>query len=295
MKMSTFLRHTKEASQNVLRNGWMSVAAITAVTVTLLLLGTFISILVNANKFAYDVENNVSIRVYIDLAASEAEVDELEQELIALEGVENVEFSSRDQELEQVIGSYGEEFSLFEGDDNPLLDVFVVNTTEPDLTAKVADDISELTYVSKVNYGGASADRLFELVDNVRIVGIVAVAVLFITAFFLIANTIRVTIFSRSREIEIMKLVGATNWFIRWPYIYEGALLGMIGGLIPAGIIAFGYRAVFGRLLNMLSGTSIDLISPNPFVIYLGIGLVVAGISIGSIASMFSIRRFLKV
>lgn len=295
MKARSLWRHVKEGFQNLLRNGWMSVAAISAVAVTLLLIGGLIAVLFNANKFASDVENDVSVRVYIDLAAEEEDVQELEGQIESIEEVETLEFSSREEELEQIIGGYGDAFTLYEGDENPLRDVFVVNTALPEQTAAVAGEIEDLEYVSEVNYGGATADQLFELMDNLQIVGIIATVVLVVVAVFLISNTIRITILSRQREIEIMKLVGATNWFIRWPFIIEGALIGFIGAIIPVVIIAILYNTVFDRIMGFLSGTSFAILPPVPFLVYLSLGMILTGVIIGAVGSSMSIRKSLEV
>ncbi|GAB2486012.1 permease-like cell division protein FtsX [Alkalibacterium psychrotolerans] len=295
MKARTFWRHIKESFKSIKRNGWMSLAAVSAVAVTLLLVGSFIAILLNVNKLASDVEEDVSVRVYIDLAAEEENQDELQQNLEDIDEVELVVYSSRDEELSQVIGSYGDEFGLFEGDDNPLHDVFILNTTAPEATADVADQAEELSYVADVNYGGATADRLFEVMETVRNVGAVIIVALIFTAVFLIANTIRITIFSRKTEIEIMKLVGATNWFIRWPFLIEGALIGFIGALIPVSIISYIYLSGFDTMMSYLSGTYFALLPPNPFLIQIVVLLLAIGVGIGSFGSALSIRKFLKV
>ena len=153
MKLRTIKRHFVEALKSIKRNGWMTVAAISAVTVTLLLVGSFLAILFNVNKLASDIENDVSVRVYIDLAADEDQVDNLGTELEKINNVDEVAFSSRDTELNQVVGSYGDEFNLFEGDDNPLYDVYILNTASPEFTSQVAKDAEELDYVADVNYG----------------------------------------------------------------------------------------------------------------------------------------------
>lgn len=295
MKAKTFLRHIVESLKSIKRNGWMTIAAVSAVAVTLLLVGSFIAILMNVNKLASDVEEDVSVRVYIDLAAEEEDQEALQQSLEEIDEVETVVYSSRDDELSQVIGSYGDEFGLFDGDDNPLYDVFVVNTAAPEMTADVADQAEELSYVADVNYGGATADRLFEVMATVRNVGGIIIVALIFTAVFLIANTIRITIFSRSTEIEIMKLVGATNWFIRWPFLIEGALIGFIGALIPVSIISYVYLSGFDTLMTYLSGTYFALLPPNPFLFQIVALLLTIGIVIGSVGSSLSIRKFLKV
>ncbi|GEN49563.1 permease-like cell division protein FtsX [Alkalibacterium pelagium] len=295
MKTRTFWRHIKESFKSIKRNGWMTVAAVSAVAVTLLLVGSFIAILMNVNKLATDVEEDVSVRVYIDLAAEEEDQEALQQNLEELDEVEQVVFSSRDDELSQVIGSYGDEFGLFDGDDNPLYDVFIVNTAAPEVTSDVADQVEDMNYVADVNYGGATADRLFEVMATVRNVGAVIIVALIFTAVFLIANTIRITIFSRRTEIEIMKLVGATNWFIRWPFLIEGALIGFIGALIPVSIISYIYLSGFDTIMTYLSGTYFALLAPNPFLVQLVALLLTIGVVIGSVGSSLSIRKFLKV
>lgn len=295
MKFRTVKRHIAESFRSIIRNGWMTLAAISAVAVTLLLVGSFIALLMNVNKLASDIENDVSIRVHVDLAAEEADREALQESLEGLENVESVEFSSREEELDNVIGSYGDAFGLFDGDNNPLYDVFVVNTTTPEQTAEVAQQAETLDYVAEVNYGGSDADRLFEVMGTVRNVGVVIIVALVFTAVFLIANTIRITIFSRRTEIEIMKLVGATNWFIRWPFLIEGALIGLIGALIPVSIISYIYLRGFDTIMNYLSGTYFALLPPNPFLILLVAALLSIGVIIGSLGSAMSIRKFLKV
>ena len=293
LKLRTFLRHVKEGFKSIGRNGWMSFAAISAVSITLLLVGSLIGIVSNINNFATDIENDVSVRVYVDLAATDEIQDNLADQLVALEQVENVTFSSREDELENVKGSYGDTFDLFEGDRNPLHDVFIVDTISPEVTAEVAAEIEGMEYVSDVNYGGADADKLFKMTSTIRNVGGIIIAALIFTAVFLISNTIRITIFSRSTEIEIMKLVGATNWFIRWPFLIEGALIGFIGAVIPSVVLWFLYDTIFGTVSGFLSGTTFALLSPDPFMYQLILGLMAIGVTIGAVGSAFSMRRFL--
>ncbi len=295
MKPRTVKRHIIDSFKSLKRNGWMSLAAVSAVTVTLLLVGTFIAMLMNVNKLATDIENDVSVRVYIDLAANEDQQKELQTELETLENVDSVEFSSREDELKQVVGSYGDEFNLFDGDDNPLYDVFIVNTDVPENTSPVAKQIEDLEYVTQVNYGGATADSLFKTMNTVRNIGAVVIVALILTAVFLISNTIRITIFSRRTEIEIMKLVGATNWYIRWPFLIEGALIGLVGAIIPVAILSFVYVTAYDIGTNFLAGTYFGLLTPNPFLYQVGGLMLAIGIIIGAIGSFMSIRKFLKV
>lgn len=295
MKIRTIFSHIGVALRSLRRNGWMTVAAASAVAITLLLVGSLVATLFNINKLATDVEEDVSIRVAIDLAAEQEDQEDLKTQIEELNNVETIEFSSQDEELDNIIGVYGEDFNLFEGDDNPLYDVFIVSASSPEDTQQAAEEIQDFDYVQNVNYGGAEADRLFGLTENMRNVGVVVVGVLVFTAVFLISNTIRIAIFSRSTEIEIMKLVGAKNSFIRWPFLIEGAIIGLLGSAVAAGIVGYVYVNGFQRLMRMLSGTTFELLPPNPFLYYL-LGIMVAiGVIIGAFGSGLSIRKFLKI
>src|SRR5699024_3454781 len=209
------------------RNGWMTGAAIAAVTVTLLLVGVLLSILLNVNKVASDIENDVEVRVFIERKTTKDEQQELKKELAKVDGVKEISFSSRKKELKNVVGTYGKSFRLFSGDDNPLYDVYVVKTDSPKHTVKVAKQAEKFRHVYQTQYGGTWAKKLFKLVSGIRRWGVIISVLLLFVAVFLISNTIRLTILSRSNEISIMRLVGATNSYIRWPFILEGAWTGL--------------------------------------------------------------------
>lgn len=245
MKISTFKRHMIESLKSLKRNGWMSIAAFSAVTVTLLLVGILLSILMNVNKVASDIENDVQVRVLINRGTSKKQEQKLKENLEDLNYVGKIKFSSKAQELKNVIGSYGKEFKLFGGDDNPLNDVFVVSAKKPEQTVKIAKAAQKMKYVYDAKYGGASAKKLFSIVDNIQKWGIGISLLLLFVAVFLISNTIRITILSRKNEIAIMRLVGATNGFIRWPFILEGAWTGLFGAIIPIVVVNFGYMWLY--------------------------------------------------
>lgn len=294
-KFRTFFGHIGEAFRSLRRNGWMTVAAIAAVAITLFLVGSLIASVLNLNKLASDIEDDVNIRVSIDLAADQDDQEDLWEEIMALDNVADMTYSSRHEELDNIIGVYGEDFDLLEGDDNPLYDVFIVHATSPEDTQVLAGEIENFNFVQDVNYGGAEADRLFSLTRTMRNVGFVVIGVLIFTAVFLISNTIRIAIFSRSTEIEIMRLVGAKNSFIRWPFLFEGAIIGLVGSLISSAVIAYIYINGFDRLMTLLSQTSFALLAPDPFLYGLLGVLVAIGVVIGSLGSLLSIRRFLKI
>jgi cell division transport system permease protein len=295
MKFRTMMRHIRDASKSLVRNGWMTLAAISAVTMTLLLVGSFVAILFNVNKLATDIENDVSVRVFIDLGAQDSDRENLRLELEKIPNIETITYSTRDEELDKLIGSYGEEFNLFGGDDNPLHDVFILSTAMPDQTGAVAEAAEKLTFVAKVEYGGTTAERLFDTISTMRTIGVIIIVGLLLIAIFLISNTIRITIFSRSTEIEIMRLVGAKNSYIRWPFLIEGSFIGLIGSLIPTTILVFLYRFLYQLGTDYLIGSNFALLSPEPFIYYTGLALIAIGVFIGSFGSVISMSRFLKV
>lgn len=295
LKLRTFNKHVSDGIRNIGRNSWMSFAAVSAVSITLLLVGGMLALLFNVNKFATDIEQDVSVRVYIDLTAEEKDRNALEKDIKKLKTVDNVKFSSRDEELENVVSGYGESFDLFDEDENPLYDVFVVSTKDPKDTKGTAKKIGEMEHVARVSYGDAKADRVFKVTKNIRNAGAVIIVALIFTAVFLISNTIRITIYSRGTEIEIMKLVGATNWYIRWPFIIEGALIGLLGAILPVLIVWIGYLSVYNSVTPFLAGSIYSLLTPSPFLWQLTALMAGMGILIGSLGSALSITRFLDV
>lgn len=295
--INTLGRHFRESLKSLARNAWMTFASISAVTVTLILVGTFLVIMMNLNHVADNLENDVEIRVLIDVTANEDAKATLKSEIDKIKQVESITYSSKDQELDSLVDSLGEEgksFELFE-QNNPLNDVYVVKAKEPEATEKVAKQIEKLDNAYKVNYGKEEVEKLFDVLSISRNIGIALIIGLLFTAMFLISNTIKITIFARRREIEIMKLVGATNGFIRWPFFLEGLFLGALGAVIPIALIIFGYNSIYKYVAQSVQGTFIEFLPFNPFVFQVSAILLLIGALIGVWGSLMSVRKFLKV
>lgn len=272
-------------------------ASISAVTVTLLLVGVFAMLLLNLNDIGEQIEEDVEVRVFIDRTADEESREELQGDLEDVQGVSSVNFQSKDEGLDNLINSMGDEGEAFESlkDENPLNDVYVVKTEDPQDTIQVAETIEGFDSVDKVEYAKETVERLFSVMDVARNVGLAIIAGLLFTAMFLIANTIRITIVARKREIEIMKMVGATNWFIRWPFLFEGILIGILGSIIPIALVIFGYDALYNEITTRYPTLFIDLLPVYPFVFEVSALLVLMGVTIGLWGSFTSIRKYLKV
>ena len=294
MKGRTLSRHFRESFKSLGRNGWMTFASISAVAVTLLLVGSFIVMMMNLNKMADNIENDVEIKVVADPGASSEAVKELQNKVKEIDGVASVNYATREDELDKIIKSYGKELSLYK-QSNPLGDALYVKAADPHDTAAIAKEIDTYEYTADVVYGAGKVEKLFDVVEISRNVGLILILALLFTAMFLISNTIRLTIIARGREIEIMKLVGATNNFVRIPFILEGVWLGIFGSILPMAAIAIAYQQIYAYWQPKLANEMFQLLDPIPFIIQVDCLLLFMGVFIGVWGSLMSVRKFLKV
>ena len=296
----TFFRHEWESLKSLRRNGWMSVASASAVTITLVLVGIFLGVILNVQKLVTDIENDVNVNIFIATGTTEEQQATLKNELQAIPNVESITFSSRDEQYQRLVAAMGSEWQTIQGDANPLYDVFILETSTPsgedrqETIKAVADKAGELDHVFRADYGGLTADRILSISRNIQLWGFGAAALLLLVAIFLISNTIRITIISRQREIQIMRLVGAKNSFIRWPFFFEGAWIGLLGSIAPVAMIVFGYPQVYNILNPSFLQSNYSLLTPNELVLPLAALLAIVGIVIGSLGSIISMGRFLK-
>lgn len=297
MKIRTLRRHFSEGIKNIFRNGWMSVASIGAVTMTLLLVGVFLALILNLNQIAKNIEDDVEIKVLIDRSADGVDIETLGAQIETIPTVQSIRFASNDEELKGLVdsmGEAGEAWLLFE-QENPLNHVYVVHSENPADVESIAETVEAFNNVQEVNYGQDYVDRLFSFNKYARYVGLALIIGLVLTAIFLISNTIKLTIMARSTEIGIMKLVGATNNFIRWPFLIEGMYLGAFGAILPIVIIMFGYYYLDIYMSSRVTFSFMELLPFNPFAWQLGLIIIGIGIFIGMWGSVMSIRKFLKV
>lgn len=295
--MSRIAHHFREGFRNVIRNGWMTFASISSVVVTLVVLGLSLILTMNAQQLSNYVANQVQFSAYLDVSASDQTAEQVASQIRQMPGVASVQVISKQQgikQLEQELGSqYNDVLQGFKS--NPLPDQLVVKATNPRQTVQVSHEVAKLPQIKKMNNGSALVNRLFHTLDMVRDVGIVFVIALLITSMFLISNTIRITIFSRRREIEIMKLVGATNWYIRWPFIIEGMFIGIFGAAVPLAILGYGYNVLYSHLHGTFQGITFPLVASGSLILKLGVVLVGIGVFIGIWGGATSVRKFLRV
>lgn len=305
MNFSTFLRHLREGFKSIFRNGWMSIASITSIIVSLLILGVFVLLVVNVNSMADEADSQVEISTYLQLDVDEELRTTLQEEIAAMPEVSSIQFVSKDEGLADFKEKLGEDqqelLEGFDEDNNPLPDTIRVELIDPNTVDFVAEKIEALNDkyeeqpIMKVNYGEETVETLFKITRLIRTIGFVFVAGLALMSMFLISNTIRVTILARRREIGIMKLVGATNAFIRWPFFVEGALIGFIGSIVTIGILFVGYNQLLISVQQDIIINMLNLVPLSSLWAWLGGSLIIMGVLVGVLGSTLSIRKSLKV
>ncbi|WP_145334565.1 permease-like cell division protein FtsX [Paenibacillus xylanexedens] len=305
MNFSTLLRHLREGFKNVFRNGWMSVASVMSIIVSLFILGVFMLLVLNVNSMANQVDSQVEISTFLELNVDENLRNAIGQEISAMPEVSEIRIVPKDEGLKEFRERLGENadnvLGGFDVDNNPLPDTIEVKVIEPETVNFVAQKIEALNEkhpekpIMKVNYGKETVDVLFKFTKLVRNIGFIFVGGLGLMSMFLISNTIRVTILARRREIGIMKLVGATNTFIRWPFFIEGALIGLIGSVITVAVLFFGYSQLMSTIGQDVFMQMLNLIPLSEIWPLMGTLLIGLGVLVGILGSTLSIRKSLKV
>lgn len=304
MTFNTLLRHLREGAKNVFRNGWMSVASITSIIVSLFILGVFMLLVLNVNSFADAADSQVEISAYLNSDVDQATREKLQNDIGSMAEVSRVTLIPKAEGLKDFKKKMGDEMKdLLEGYDektNPIPDTLKIEVVEPTTVPYVASKISALSDqypndpIYKVRYGQGTIEKLFKITKAIRNIGFAFVGGLALMAMFLISNTIRVTILARRREIGIMKLVGATNMFIRWPFFVEGALIGFVGSAITVALLFVGYNQLVDSVKADIT-LAFRLIPVGEIGLQVGGLLLGLGFLIGIWGSTMSIRKFLKV
>ena len=291
-------RNIRDSFKSVFRNFSLSLASISCITITLIVVAISIILSQNVNRFTDLVEHDVTIVAFLDLDASDSDREEISKQLNKMQNVEKVEFISKTKITNDMMESsetFKNIMSEWSEKDSPIQDTFQVKVKDIKEISKTAKAIGKIDKVDIVKYGEGMVEQLVSIFDIVRKVSIGAVIALIVVTAFLIINTIKITIFSRRREIEIMRLVGASNINIKIPFIIEGLLLGVLGSIIPIIITCYGYTSVYNRLGGVLFTNVIKLLKPTPFIYYTSGVLILIGMVVGMIGSLRAVKKYLKI
>ncbi len=289
-------RHLKSAFQGVIRNGAMSISSMVAVTITLILVSVVMVVALNVQSVTVNIEENLQIYVQLERDVTDERLAEITQFINNIPEVKKSVFSSKEDELKALTEELGDDTSfadLLTGD-NPLGHAFKVYVDDSKDLEKVQALILNEYGVHKASMGGAATTTMLKTFETIRNGGFIFAAALSALAIFMISNTIKLTIVARKTEIEIMRLVGASNAYIRVPFMLEGILIGVFGSIIPIGLSVYGYQKMYDMMGGVLGSQLLKLVTPMPFVIQLSLILILTGVVVGFVGSFLSVNRFLK-
>jgi cell division transport system permease protein len=292
MSLNSLRYVLKETLISLRRNAWMSLASVATVAISLVILGFALTLVYNTTKMAANIESDIEISTFMRTDQTAEQVSQAKAEIEKLPEVRSVDLVTKEKALEQFRATLSSELIDNLGGSNPLPDKLTVKTFKPDQVKLLADKVAQVPGVDKVQYGQGVVDKIIEFTHWVRWIGISMIGLLGLASIVLISITIKFTVFARRREVQIMKFVGATDWFIRWPFLMEGMVLGLVGAIISTVIVVYGYISLISYLHNHLA--FIPVVNDPIFVRNLVLLLLGSGALIGSLGSMASLRKFLR-
>ncbi|MEG1015771.1 MAG: permease-like cell division protein FtsX [Bacilli bacterium] len=291
-------RNIKDAFSSVFRNFSLSMASISCISITLVLVAISVILSYNVNSFTTDIEKDVTIVVFLKEEIKEEEIPVLETSIKALNNISEVKFKSKDkvkEEMKKKSELFKNVMTEYTSESNPLLHTYLVKVKDTSSIGTTADAIKKLPGVSLVKYGEGMVEELVKIFDIVKKITFAVVIGLILVTAFLISNTIKITIANRKREIEIMRLVGATNTYIKIPFFFEGIILGFLGSIIPIFMCAYGYVFLYDKLGGKLFTSVIRLVNPANIILDLIVIILVVGVAVGAFGSFRAVRKYLKI
>ena len=292
-------RYFRDAGKSVIRNFSLSLASISCITITLIVVALSIVLSYNVEEMTKHVSSNISIVVFLNSECDEKDLKQIKNSIERLDNVDTITFKSK-QEYAKETKELDERFALivdsWDDDTIPLLDSYEVKVKDIEQIKDTADKIKKMDKIFSVNYGEEyieSVITIFGVIEKICIGGVIALVL--VTAF-LITNTIKLAIFSRKTEIEIMRLVGASNMSIKIPFLIEGSFIGLFGSFIPIIITAYGYNTLYNYLGGQLFSSSLGkLVAPYPFILWTALILLLIGLLVGMFGSSRAVRKYLKI
>lgn len=288
--------HFATAWRSIIRHISLTFSSATAVTVTLLIVGLLVLIAGNINSFTANIEQDFQIQATISPGVVEdKDIETLQQQIKNIKEVESCTFSSKDAELQKLIEENGEMFGYYAQEDrNPLYDVFIIELNDHKQMEAVCSSIKQLDGIVDATYGGEGITVMVDMFDGLRLGGAVFVLFLGFLAVLLIKNTIKMTIQARQEEIAIMRNVGASNWYVRTPFVIEGMYIGILGAIIPVLLIMGGYYFVYEAFGGVFLSSMFVMVDFWPFAGYVGLLILLIGIAVGMVGSSLAVGKYLR-
>ena len=283
-----------EGLRNIRSNGFVSAASIGVLTICLLLLGSSFLFSQNVRNLISQVESKNQIMVYIKDNVNQNGIDTLKNQIESTSNVKSASFVSKSEALKNAEKTLGDKSKLLSGfeSDNPYPNAFEVAISDMSMYAQTVKQLTKLNGVENVSDNSPIAAKLTNISRVINRVGIVLFLILIGVSLFLISNAIKIAVFVRRREINIMKFVGATNGFIRWPFVVEGIFIGLSAGVLGIVLQWYVYTGLFSRIFTVLNVTQMSIVSMMP---YLCVGYLATGVAIGVLGSVISLHKYLRV
>ena len=298
VKHSIFGYLLGEGFRNVFHNKKSSGASLAIMCATMLIFGLFFMIIENLNNAVETLETQQGIKVFIQKTATDAQMEQIGEQIQAIDGVNKVTFVSKEDALNQTKEKLKDKQALIAGWDesNPFKASYLVTLTDLKLSSQVQDEIKKIDNIDSIQSRDETINGLVEIANGVRIVSAVILTLLVLISIFIIGNTIKLTVHARRKEISIMKYVGATDSFIRWPFVIEGIIIGIVAALLSILVLGIAYSLITNAAANSIISTmGIKLLSFTDMTTLLVIVYMVLGIGIGALGSSISMRKYLQV
>ncbi len=291
-------RNIRDGFKSVGRNLSLSLASISCITITLLIVAIALIVSYNVESVTKRVKQDFTIVTFIDNAASKEQIDNLTERIKKLDNIDNITHQTKKEiasEMKDTSDSLSAIIDTWTDETNPLYDTLLVKVKDTQKISNTAKEIRKLNLVKDVKYGQGMVESLLSVFSVVEKGILITMVALVLVTLFLITNTIKITIFSRKREIEIMRLVGASNFSIKQPFVIEGFVLGFLGAIIPMCLTIYGYSVLYGHFNGQLFSPFIKLVSAEPFVYIVSLALLVLGVVVGMFGSYNAVRKYLKI
>lgn len=296
MKINTIKYSLVDALKSLKRNTTLSFASIITVSLTLFMFGIYLMAMLNANQVVKNIESKLEVSVFLKEDIKAEDKENIQNTITTTKGVTRIAYVTKEEALEKWKEQLGKEnHDLVQGFDekNPLPESFTVTVENAEMVKTIVKTTEKLAGVEKVVANEDLVNRIAGVTRGVKWIGFAALILLIPICLFLIGNTIKLAVYSRRREVNIMKYVGATDWFIRWPFIIEGVIIGIVGAIIASAVLIPLYSFAYSKLSDSIM--MIELVTPNYVVMNILWIFILSGTLIGGIGSILSIRKFLKV
>ncbi len=285
--------YLREALLSFKRNSLMCIAAVISITTVFIIIGIFLLISLNFNLFLKNLESQLEIIVYLKDNISTVDLNNLKNSLTSVEGVKEVKYVSKEEALQRLLGDLGDQKDIFSVlEENPLPASFEIKVSNPKMIEQIAGHVEKYKNIEEVEYGRGIAERLMNFTNIFRVAGISILMMLIFASILIISNIIKITVYARREEIEIMSLVGATRWFIKWPFILEGFLQGIISAILSILILYKIYFVVIEKIHQ--TTPFLPVIWDKKELVFIGLVLIALGSLVGFLGSMFSVGKYIS-